>query len=201
MAPDSTVQSHREVLELLYPIAPTPDAPGQVAFEIAETGESVTFAELEARTNQIAQLFRASGVGRSDHIALLGRLHIRDDDGMELPVGEMGTAYFSEDHASSCHKDAERTRAAYNQLGGSTPGDIGKLDDAGFLYLLERKSFVIISGGVNVNPQDAENLLISHPAVLDAAVFDVPDEDLGEAVKGVVQLVPPEVEPIGMHRC
>ena len=69
-------------------------------------------------------------------------------------------------------------------------GDIGYLDEDGFLYLTDRASFMIISGGVNIYPQECENLLVSHPQVLDAAVFGVPNEDLGEEVKAVVQVVP-----------
>jgi long-chain acyl-CoA synthetase len=71
----------------------------------------------------------------------------------------------------------------------STVGDVGFVDDDGFLYLTDRKTYMIISGGVNIYPQETENLLITHPKVMDAAVFGVPNEDLGEEVKGVVQLV------------
>ena len=72
----------------------------------------------------------------------------------------------------------------------STVGDVGYLDDDGYLYLTDRAHFMIISGGVNIYPQESENLLITHPKVADAAVFGVPDEDLGEEVKAVVQPMP-----------
>ncbi|HEY1752284.1 MAG TPA: acyl-CoA synthetase, partial [Caulobacteraceae bacterium] len=72
----------------------------------------------------------------------------------------------------------------------STVGDIGYLDADGYLHLTDRKSFMIISGGVNIYPQECENLLITHDKVLDAAVFGVPNEDLGEEVKAVVQAMP-----------
>jgi long-chain acyl-CoA synthetase len=71
-----------------------------------------------------------------------------------------------------------------------TVGDVGYLDDDGYLYLTDRATFMIISGGVNIYPQECENLLITHPKVADAAVFGVPNEDLGEEVKAVVQLMP-----------
>jgi long-chain acyl-CoA synthetase len=78
----------------------------------------------------------------------------------------------------------------------STVGNIGYVDDEGFIYLTDRASFMIISGGVNIYPQECENLLVTHPKVQDAAVFGVPNEDLGEEVKAVVQLMP-EVAPGG----
>jgi long-chain acyl-CoA synthetase len=84
--------------------------------------------------------------------------------------------------------DPAKTAASRNAAGDtSTVGDVGYLDEEGYLYLTDRKSYMIISGGVNIYPQETENLLITHPKVLDAAVVGVPDEDLGEAVKAVVQ--------------
>ena len=121
--------------------------------------------------------------------ALLGMLHICNDDGEVLAAGATGTVYFSDGHPFSYHNDPERTAAAYNAKGWSTLGDIGYLDDDGYLYLVDRKSFVIISGGVNIYPQETEDLLVSHPRVMDAAVFGVPSEDFGEEVKAVVQLI------------
>ncbi len=84
-----------------------------------------------------------------------------------------------------------KTRAAYSREGWSTLGDIGFVDEEGYLYLTDRKAHTIISGGVNVYPQETEDLLLGHPSVLDAAVFGVPNEDLGEEVKAVVQLRDP----------
>jgi len=123
--------------------------------------------------------------------ALLGRLRICDDEGNELPAGSVGTVFFSDGHPFAYHKDPDSTAASRNHLGWTTLGDIGRLDDDGYLYLLDRQAFVIISGGVNIYPQETEDLLISHPKVLDAAVFGVPNEDLGEEVKAVVQLIDP----------
>ena len=90
----------------------------------------------------------------------------------------------------SYHNDPEKTRSACNRQGWTTLGDIGRLDEEGYLYLTDRKSFLIISGGINIYPQDTENVLLGHPSVLDAAVIGVPDEDFGESVQAVVQLVP-----------
>lgn len=120
--------------------------------------------------------------------ATLGTLHICDDDGNELPPGEKGKVYFSGGHEFSYHNDPGKTAECYNEKGWSTLGDIGKVDPDGYLYLLEREAFVIISGGVNIYPQEAENLLATHPKVMDVAVFGVPNEDFGEEVKAVIQL-------------
>jgi fatty-acyl-CoA synthase len=122
--------------------------------------------------------------------ARLGVIHICDEAGRELPSGAEGEVYFENGHQFAYHNDPEKTLAARNAEGWTTLGDIGRLDDEGYLYLTDRKSFVIISGGVNIYPQEIENVLVGHPLVLDAAVFGVPSEDFGEAVKAVVQLVP-----------
>ena len=115
-------------------------------------------------------------------------VHIVDDaTGEEVPVGDEGVVYFSGGNAFEYHLDEEKTLGSRLPNGWSTLGDIGRVDDDGFLYLTDRKSYMIISGGVNVYPQEAENLLTMHPAVLDAAVIGVPDDDLGEVVKAVVQ--------------
>jgi acyl-CoA synthetase (AMP-forming)/AMP-acid ligase II len=121
--------------------------------------------------------------------AAIGVPHILDDDGNELPNGEVGTVYFSDGPPFEYHNAPEKTAEAHDARGWATCGDIGRMDDDGFVYLTDRKSFMIISGGVNVYPQEAENVLISDPAVLDAAVFGIPHADLGEQVHAVVQLV------------
>ncbi|MBE0617357.1 MAG: AMP-binding protein [Proteobacteria bacterium] len=128
-------------------------------------------------------LTHKGSVGR----AALGVLHICDDDGNELGPGEKGKVYFSDGKEFSYHNDPEKTARAYNEKGWSTIGDIGKVDEEGYLYLLEREAFVIISGGVNIYPQEAENILASHPKVMDVAVFGIPNEDFGEEVKAVIQ--------------
>jgi acyl-CoA synthetase (AMP-forming)/AMP-acid ligase II len=121
--------------------------------------------------------------------AILGTVHIVDDDGSELPTGEPGTIYFEGGGAFEYHNDAEKTAGSRNAKGWSTLGDVGYLDEDGFLYLTDRKAFMIISGGVNIYPQEAENVLIGHPKVVDVAVFGVPNPDFGEEVKAVVQPV------------
>jgi len=122
--------------------------------------------------------------------AQLGTIHICDDAGNELPKGCEGEIYFENGHQFEYHNDPEKTAASTNAMGWTSLGDIGRLDDEGYLYLTDRKSFVIISGGVNVYPQETENVLLGHPAVLDAAVIGVPNEDFGEEIKAVVQVVP-----------
>ncbi|WP_199699179.1 AMP-binding protein [Oleomonas cavernae] len=118
---------------------------------------------------------------------LFGVPHIVDDEGKELPAFEPGTIYFSDGTEFQYHNDPEKTASSRNDKGWSTLGDIGYLDADGFLFLTDRKANMIISGGVNIYPQEAENLLITHPKVADVAVFGVPDPDWGEAVKAVVQ--------------
>ena len=120
--------------------------------------------------------------------ALVGELHILDDDGNELPPGEVGTIYFGGQQASfNYHNEPEKTAGAYNEKGWATTGDVGYVDKDGFLYLTDRKNFMIISGGVNIYPQEIENLLITHPKIADVAVFGIPHEEFGEQVKAVVQ--------------
>ena len=126
-------------------------------------------------------------VGRASQ----GVLHICDEDGIELPAGETGLVYFSEGPVFEYHNDPVRTAQTRNAQGWSTLGDIGRVDGDGYLYLVDRRAFMIISGGVNIYPQEAEGVLIAHPKVVDVAVVGVPSEDLGEAVKAVVQLLDP----------
>ncbi|MET8004708.1 AMP-binding protein [Nonomuraea glycinis] len=126
-------------------------------------------------------------VGRS----LLGTVHICDENGAELPAGEHGTVYFDSGITFEYHGDPDKTRSVQDPLGRgwTTLGDIGYLDADGFLHLTDRRSYMIISGGVNIYPQEAENLLSVHPKVADVAVLGVPDEEMGEQVKAVVQPV------------
>jgi acyl-CoA synthetase (AMP-forming)/AMP-acid ligase II len=125
---------------------------------------------------------------------LVGILHIVDDDGAEVPTGESGTVYFESEAAFAYHNDPDKTADAYLRPGWSTLGDIGYVDEDGFLYLTDRKAYMIITGGVNVYPQEAENVLTMHPAVADVAVFGVPNDDFGEEVKAVVQPVTPPAD-------
>ncbi|MCP5267116.1 MAG: AMP-binding protein [Burkholderiaceae bacterium] len=119
--------------------------------------------------------------------AVVGELKICDDDGAELPAGEQGTVYFAGGREFSYHGDDEKTASSRNEHGWTTLGDVGYVDADGYLYLTDRKAFMIISGGVNIYPQEAENVLVMHPKVFDVAVFGVPNEDFGEEVKAVVQ--------------
>ncbi|HEU4731004.1 MAG TPA: acyl-CoA synthetase [Kofleriaceae bacterium] len=120
--------------------------------------------------------------------AVVGQIKIVDEHDQELPAGEIGTVYFADAPAFSYHNDPEKTRRAYNARGWSTLGDVGYVDRDGYLYLTDRKAYMIISGGVNVYPQETEDVLIGHPAIADVAVFGVPNEEMGEEVKAVVQL-------------
>jgi long-chain acyl-CoA synthetase len=122
---------------------------------------------------------------------LLGELHVLDENMQPCPNGTAGTLWFKTATPFEYFNDPVRTAEARSQDGSmSTVGDVGYVDDDGFLYLTDRVSFMIVSGGVNIYPQECENLLITHPKVADAAVFGVPNEDLGEEVKGVVQVMP-----------
>lgn len=133
-------------------------------------------------------LAHPGSVGR----AVVGEVHICDDQGEELPTGETGGVYFGGGAGFSYHNDLLKTEEATNRMGWTTLGDVGRLDEDGFLYLTDRKSFMIISGGVNIYPQEIENLLLAHPAIIDAAVVGAPDPDFGEKVVAVIQLKKPE---------
>ncbi|MFT7647909.1 MAG: long-chain acyl-CoA synthetase [Candidatus Poriferisodalaceae bacterium] len=114
-------------------------------------------------------------------------VHICNDEGDEIAVGEAGTIFFEAGGEFEYHGDPEKTAGSRHPMGWSTLGDIGRLDDDGFLYLTDRKAHMIISGGVNIYPQEAENVLTMHPSVVDVAVIGVPNEDFGEEVKAIVQ--------------
>jgi len=119
--------------------------------------------------------------------AVVGKVKILDENDNELAPGEIGGVYFADAPTFAYHNDPEKTRRAYNARGWSTLGDVGYIDAEGYLYLTDRKAYMIISGGVNVYPQETEDVLITHPAVADVAVFGVPNAEMGEEVKAVVQ--------------
>ena len=127
-------------------------------------------------------------VGRS----LLGGVRILGDDGSELEAGVDGTVYFDSGLPVEYHGDPEASARVRDPLGRgwTTLGDIGHVDNDGFLYLTDRKTFMIVSGGVNIYPQEIENVLLGHEQVADAAVFGVPNQEFGEEVKAIVQLIP-----------
>ncbi|HZA00231.1 MAG TPA: AMP-binding protein, partial [Acidimicrobiales bacterium] len=120
---------------------------------------------------------------------LVGEVHILDDAGDELPAGEPGTIYFGGGAEFAYHNDPDKTAAARDPggHGWTTLGDVGYVDDDGYLYLTDRKAHMIITGGVNVYPQEAENVLALHPKVADVAVLGVPNDEFGEEVKAVVE--------------
>lgn len=132
-------------------------------------------------------LAHPGSVGR----AFMGAIHILDDEGRELPPGSQGTVYFSGGPRFEYHRNPAKTQEAHDLHGRSTLGDIGYLDEEGYLYLTDRRNNLVITGGVNVFPQEVENLLVTHPKVLDAAVFGLPDLEMGELIKAVVQLCDP----------
>lgn len=131
-------------------------------------------------------LKRPGSVGR----AILGTPHICDSEGNELPPGSPGIIWSENGLDFEYLNDPEKTEGSRNERGWRTVGDIGYLDEEGYLYLSDRRDDLILVGGVNVYPQEAENLLIDHPAVLDAAVFGINHSEFGQEVKAVVQLTP-----------
>jgi long-chain acyl-CoA synthetase len=120
------------------------------------------------------------------------RIHICDEHGAELPTGEIGVVYFEDPGADfEYHGDSAKTRGAHHpdRPTWRSLGDIGRVDEDDYLYLTDRRAFMIVSGGVNIYPQEIEDVLLAHPQVLDVAVFGVPNDDRGEEVKAVVQPV------------
>lgn len=118
---------------------------------------------------------------------IFGELHICDENGDDVPTGEEGGVYFLAPMPFEYHNDPEKTAEATNARGHTTLGDVGRVDEDGYLFLTDRRSNLILSGGVNIYPQEVENLIITHPKVKDAAVVGAPDEDMGERVVAVVQ--------------
>ena len=128
-------------------------------------------------------LTHKGSVGRG----LTAQVRICDEDGAVLPPRAEGMVFFEGGGQFEYHGDPAKTAESRNQHGWTTLGDVGWLDEEGYLYLTDRKSFMIISGGVNIYPQEIENLLITHPKVADAAVVGAPDEEMGEKVVAVIQ--------------
>jgi long-chain acyl-CoA synthetase len=146
----------------------------------ATEGMGITFI------NSQEALERPGSVGRD---GLKGFAHICDEEGRELPTGEIGTIYWQQDEGTfTYHGDPDKTASVFHpeHPNWSTFGDVGYLDEDRFLYLTDRKAFTIISGGVNIYPQEIENALALHPAVEDVAVIGIPDEEMGEKVHAVV---------------
>jgi long-chain acyl-CoA synthetase len=123
--------------------------------------------------------------------AVRGELHVLAEDGHELPPGETGLVFFANGGELRYHNDPAKTARAHNEKGWATIGDIGYVDEDGYLYLTDRRDYVINSGGVNIYPQEAENLLSTHPSIADVAVFGIPNAEFGEEVKAVAVLRSP----------
>ena len=153
---------------------------GPILFEFYSMTEGFGAASIFAEE----WLRKPGSVGRP----LMGTPHILEAGGAELPSGETGTIWFEGGTPSEYHGDPAKTSAAANERGWRTVGDVGYVDADGYLYLTDRASNLIISGGVNIYPQEIENVLTMHPEVVDAAVLGVPDPDLGEQVKAVIQV-------------
>ena len=130
-------------------------------------------------------LNKPGSVGR----AVLGTVKITDDAGNELRPNQVGNVYFADGPQFEYHNDPAKTAEAHDRHGWATMGDIGHIDEDGYLYLSDRKNFMIISGGVNIYPQEIENLIVTHPKVADVAVIGAPDEEMGEKVVAIVQPV------------
>ena len=140
--------------------------------------------------------FAGTGIGPQEWLAHPGSVgkpitpvHVLDEDGVEVPVGASGELFFEGGPAFEYFKDPAKTASVSNDRGWRSLGDMGYVDDDGYLYLTDRSTFMIVSGGVNIYPQEVENLLVMHPKLVDAAVFGVPNDEFGEEVKAVVQPV------------
>ncbi len=171
---------------------------GPIVYEYYSGSEGVGFCTIGPEE----WLAHPGSVGR----AVLGVPHIVGDDGEELPVGETGQVWFETPSVFEYHNDPEKTSAAWDDRGWSTLGDIGHLDADGYLYLTDRVSHMIISGGVNIYPRETEDVLVVHPSVADAAVIGVPDEEMGESVLAIVEPAPgvvagPELEAELIAHC
>lgn len=119
--------------------------------------------------------------------AVYGKVHVCDENGEELPADKTGLVYFEHERDFAYHNDPAKTQAAKNARGWTTLGDIGRVDEEGYLYLTDRQSFMIISGGVNIYPQEIEDRIVVHPKVADVAVIGVACADMGEEVVAVIQ--------------
>ena len=123
----------------------------------------------------------------------MGVLHICDDEGIEVPAGESGLVYFEQPNATfEYHNDSDKTRSTQHpqHANWSALGDVGYVDEDGYLFLTDRATFMIISGGVNIYPQEIEDAMVMHPKIKDVAVIGVPNEEMGEEVKAIVELEP-----------
>lgn len=156
---------------------------GPILHEYYSGTESIGFTHITSRE----WLERPGSVGRPWRCTI----HILGDDGQECPPNTVGDVYFEGGAPLVYHNAPDKTAAASNRQGWATMGDIGYVDTDGYLFLTGRRSFTIVSGGVNIYPKEVEDALMAHPDVADAAVFGVPDPDLGETVQAVIELIHP----------
>lgn len=154
---------------------------GPIVREFYSATENYLFTELDTEE----WLAHPGSVGTP----LVGRAHILDGDGRPVRPGTVGEIWSAGGPQFTYLHDPDKTADSRNDRGWTTVGDLGYLDD-GYLYLSERRSDLILCGGVNIYPQEAENLLLTHPGVVDAAVFGVDHDELGQVVHGAVQLSP-----------
>lgn len=152
---------------------------GPVIYEYYSATEGTGFTAISPQE----WLEKQGSVGK----ALLGEIRVIDEDGNLLPQGREGRIFFAGGGEFEYHGDPDKTKSVTHPEHGSTFGDIGYVDDDGYLFLTDRAAYMIISGGVNVYPQEAEDVLVMHPKVADVAVIGVPHEEMGEEVKAVVQ--------------
>lgn len=155
---------------------------GPILFEYYACTEGVGATAIDSNE----WLKKPGSVGRP----LMGQPYITDEEGRELPRGEVGTVWFTGGVPFEYHGDPGKTQASIDAQGGATVGDLGYLDEDGYLFLSDRRAHLIISGGVNIYPREIEDVLIMHPDVADVAVVGLPDQDLGERVVAAVETVP-----------
>jgi long-chain acyl-CoA synthetase len=157
---------------------------GPIVHEFYSCTENYLFTHVTSQE----WLQRPGTVGRP----LSGTPHVLTDDGRELAAGEIGTLWSEGGRRFAYHNAPEKTAAAYNDHGWTTVGDLGRIDEDGYVYLVDRSTDLILTGGINVYPREIEDVLITHPDVVDVAVFGVPSERFGEEVRAVVQPRSPE---------
>ena len=187
--PERQRLSH-DVSSLRYVVHAAAPCPVPVKYQMLEWWGPIIY-EYYAGTEDLGSSFITPDEWL-EHPGSVGRprneMHIVGEGGEELPAGQAGTIYFSGGHEFEYHNDPDKTASVQDQHGWRTLGDVGYVDQDGYLYLTDRSADMIVSGGVNIYPREAEQVLVAHPAVLDAAVFGIPDDEFGESVKGVVQL-------------
>lgn len=151
---------------------------GPILVEFYSGSEGNCFFSIDSPT----WLAHPGSVGRP----VMGSVHVCDDAGVELPVGEVGQLWFGGVQPFEYYRDPDKTKAAYDARGWSTLGDLGHADADGFVYLSDRRTDLIVSGGVNIYPREIEDALVLHPRVADVAVIGVPDEEYGQRVHAIV---------------